>query len=140
MKKMLDLHDRQILKIISNPIIGCIQLLISQGSEKVLEIDVTGIRKIAQENIDCLSLFFDSGGGLDSGYIEKDNDSQKLYLSGIIDWNQGKHTNVNWSFLIEADKIELMCFQKSEEEVNKLMDQEKINFYDFDKKLSFDNI
>lgn len=128
MKKILDLHDRQILKIISNPIIGCIQFLISQGAEKVLEINVTGVRKIVQENIDCLSLFFDAGGGLDSGYIEETADNKKLFLSGIIDWNHEKYINVNWSFLIEADDIMLMYLQKSEEEINKLMDQEKIDF------------
>lgn len=56
------------------------------------------------------------------------NDNKKLFLSVIIDWNHEKYINVNWSFLIEADDIMLMYLQKSEEEINKLMDQEKIDF------------
>lgn len=122
MKKTLDLHDKQILKITSNPIDGCMQLLISQGPGKVLEINIAGIRKISQENMDCLSLFFESAGGLDGGYIEDVDDCHKLFFSGIIDWNQDKYDNVNWSFLLEADNIELTYLPKSEEEINRLMD------------------
>ena len=51
MRRTLDLHDKQILKIISNPIIGCIQLLISYDFEKILEINASGVKRIVQENI-----------------------------------------------------------------------------------------
>ena len=70
------------------------------------------------QNIDCLSLFFDAGGGLDTGYIEETADNKKLFLSGIIDWNHEKYINVNWSFLIEADDIMLMYCNYSPQKID----------------------
>ncbi len=45
MKTILDLHDNQILKIVSNPIIGSLQLIITYGSDKILEIYISEIKK-----------------------------------------------------------------------------------------------
>lgn len=130
MKKTLDFHDKQILKIISNPVLGSVQLFISYGVCKIVEIDISEIKRITQENMECLSLFFESAGGLDSGYIDDSGDVQKLFLSGIIDWNQNEYANVYWSFLIEAKKISVSYFSKSENEIDKLMDQEKITIFE----------
>ena len=127
MKTMLDLHDNQILKIVSNPIIGSLQLIIAYGSDKILEIYISEIMKIIQENIECISLFFESAGGLDKGFIEEKESYTELFLSGIIDRNQNKYENVNWSFSIKAKKISLEYIEKSTKEIDELMDQAKLN-------------
>ena len=127
MKTILDLHDNQILKIVSNPIIGSLQLIITYGSDKILEIYISEIKKIIQENIECISLFFESAGGLDQGFIEEKESYKKLFLSGIIDRNQKQYENVNWSFCIEAKKISLKYLVKTTKEIDDLMDQGKLD-------------
>ena len=118
MKKNLDLHDQQILRLISNPIIGYIKLFLTYSTNRILEITISGIKKIEQENIECISLFFESAGGIDSGYIEENENSKQLFISGIIDWNIENYSNINWSFLINAEKISLEYLNVEDKDID----------------------
>ena len=93
---------------------------------KILEIYISEIKKIIQENTECISLFFESAGGLDKGFVEEKESYMELFLSGIIDRNQNQYENVNWSFCIKAKKISLQYIVKSAKEIDELMDQAKL--------------
>ena len=60
MRKFLDLHDKQILKTVINPVNGHIQILISYHTDKLMEIRIKGIKKFMLDNLECISLFFES--------------------------------------------------------------------------------
>ena len=45
MRKFLDLHDKQILKTVINPVNGHMQILISYHTDKLMEIRIKGIKK-----------------------------------------------------------------------------------------------
>nr|WP_318661265.1 hypothetical protein [uncultured Treponema sp.] len=132
MKNDLNLHDSQILKIITNPITETMQIILSYYPGKIMEIRIKGIQKINQNNIDSLSLFYDSAGGIDSGFIEENENSKILYLSGIINDGSEKYETINWSFSVIADEINFINHSISENREDYLYDQE---FLDFDYSL-----
>ena len=49
MKKQLNLHDSQILKIITNPISKTMQIILSHTLGKIMEIRIRCIKKIEQD-------------------------------------------------------------------------------------------
>ena len=127
MKQTLDLHDKQIIKIITNPINGSVQILIDYSIDQLLEIRIKAIKNLIQENIECLSLFYASAGWLDGGFIGDTKHEKNLNLSRIINWVQNLYNNVNWSFLITADDIIINFIKKTETEKDILMEQENID-------------
>lgn len=127
MEQTLDLHDKQIIKIITNPINGSVQILIDYSIDQLLEIRIKAIKNLIQENIECLSLFYASAGWLDGGFIEDTKHGKNLNLSGIINWDQNLYNNVNWSFLFTADDIIINFIKKTETEKDILMEQENID-------------
>ena len=127
MEQTLDLHDKQIIKMITNPIKGSVQILIDYSIDQLLEIRIKAIKNLIQENIECLSLFYASAGWLDGGFIEDTKHEKNLNLSGIINWNQNLYNNINWSFLFTADDITINFIKKTKAEKDILMEQENIN-------------
>ena len=127
MEQTLDLHDKQIIKMITNPIKGSVQILIDYSIDQLLEIRIKAIKNLIQENIECLSLFYASAGWLDGGFIEDTKHGKNLNLSGIINWDQNLYNNVNWSFLFTADDITINFIKKTKAEKDILMEQENIN-------------
>lgn len=127
MEQTLDLHDKQIIKMITNPIKGSVQILIDYSIDQLLEIRIKAIKNLIQENIECLSLFYASAGWLDGGFIEDTKHEKNLNLSGIINWDQNLYNNVNWSFLFTADDITINFIKKTKAEKDILMEQENIN-------------
>jgi len=127
MEQTLDLHDKQIIKMITNPINGSIQILIDYSIDQLLEIQIKAIKNIIQENIECVSLFYASAGWLDGGFIEDTKHEKNLNLSGIINWDQNLYNNVNWSFLFTADDIIINFIKKTKAEKDILMEQENID-------------
>lgn len=127
MEQTLDLHDKQIIKMITNPIKGSVQILIDYSIDQLLEIRIKAIKNLIQENIECLSLFYASAGWLDGGFIEDTKHEKNLNLSGIINWDQNLYNNVNWSFLFTADDITINFIKKTKAEKDILMEQENID-------------
>ena len=127
MEQTLDLHDKQIIKMITNPIKGSIQILIDYSIDQLLEIRIKAIKNLIQENIECLSLFYASAGWLDGGFIEDTKHEKNLNLSGIINWDQNLYNNVNWSFLFTADDITINFIKKTKAEKDILIEQENID-------------
>lgn len=128
MKKQLNLHDSQILKIITNPVTGSMQIILSYLSGRIMEIRIDRIKQVKQDNIDCLSLFYESGGGIDDDYIEETEGEKTLFLSGILNFNSEKHENIYWSFLITADDIDILEHSISDDMVDFLYDNDFISF------------
>ncbi|MCR5612814.1 hypothetical protein [Treponema sp.] len=124
MKRQLNLHDSQILKIIINPISKTMQIILSHTLGKIMEIRIRCIKKIEQDNIDCLSLFFESSGGIDDAFIEERTDSTILILSGIINDSFEKYEIINWSFTISAEKIDFYELSTSESNIDLLYDND----------------
>ena len=131
MKKQLNLHDSQILKIITNPISKTMQIILSHTLGKIMEIRIRCIKKIEQDNIDCLSLFFDSFGGIDDAYIEVDSDSTVLYCSGIINDSFEKYEIINWAFSISAEKIAFYELSTSESNIDLLYENDFVKIDNF---------
>ncbi|WP_277056250.1 hypothetical protein [Treponema socranskii] len=127
MEQTLDLHDKQIIKMITNPIKGSVQILIDYSIDQLLEIRIKAIKNLIQENIECLSLFYASAGWLDGGFIEDTKHEKNLNLSGIINWDQNLYNNINWSFLFTADDITINFIKKTKAEKDILMEQENID-------------
>lgn len=127
MEQTLDLHDKQIIKMITNPIKGSVQILIDYSIDQLLEIRIKAIKNLIQENIECLSLFYASAGWLDGGFIEDTKHEKNLNLSGIINWDQNLYNNVNWSFLFTADDITINFIKKTKAEKDILIEQENID-------------
>ena len=131
MRKFLDLHDKQILKTVINPVNGHMQILISYHTDKLMEIRIKGIKKFMLDNLECISLFFESGGGLDEGIIEDTENGKILSLSGIIDWNQEMYINTDWRVSIESEDISVEYYSTTEYKQEILMNQEKIDIDKF---------
>ena len=127
MKQTLDLHDKQIIKMITNPIKGSVQILIDYSIDQLLEIRIKAIKNLIQENIECLSLFYASAGWLDGGFIEDTKHEKNLNLSGIINWDQNLYNNINWSFLFTADDITINFIKKTTAQKDILIEQENID-------------
>lgn len=128
MKKKLNLHDSQILKIITNPVTGCMQIILSCHSDEIMEIQIEGIKRVKQNNIDCLSLFYESGGGIDDDYLEETGTDKTLFLSGILDFDCEKYENVIWSFYITAEKINILHHKISMKKTDLLYEDSFISF------------
>ena len=133
MNKYLDLHDSQILKIITNPVRGSMQIILSYRVGRIMEMQIEEIKQIRQDNIECLSLFYESAGGIDDAYIEESENEKTLVISGIIDFNYEAHENINWSFSITAGKIDILEHSISDNMEDFLYDN---NFIPFNKILS----
>lgn len=128
MKKQLNLHDSQILKIITNPVTGSMQIILSYLSGRIMEIRIDGIKQVKQDNIDCLSLFYESGGGIDDDYIEETECEKTLFLSGILNFKSEEHENIYWSFSITAEDIDILEHSISDDMVEFLYDNDFISF------------
>ena len=48
MEQTLDLHDKQIIKMITNPIKGSVQILIDYSIDQLLEIRIKAIKNLIQ--------------------------------------------------------------------------------------------
>jgi len=128
MKEDINFHDKQIINIFCNPLKGSMQITIEYNLNVLLNININKIFKIKQSNLNCLFLIYQSGGGLDGGYIEKKEKKSTLNLSGIIDDFSNTNFENNWSFEIEAEEISYQFIKSTEDLIDKLEDK---NFIDF---------
>ena len=127
MKKKLNMHDSQILRIVTNPLNASIQILVSKGLNVVLEIRIKNVVKILHNNINDINLFYFSAGGIDDCYIEEINDEKLLEISGIISHDCESIEEINWSFSIQAMEIEIINHVLSERDIDKFYDIEFMN-------------
>ena len=104
------------------------QIILSQIPGRILEIKIEAIKQVKQDNMDCLTLFYESGGGIDNDYIEATEDGKTLFLSGILNFNFENHENIYWSFSITADKIDILEHLITDDKEDYLYDNSFISF------------